>query len=282
MVIETKPRYVDEINTMRDFPLRAGLSWKRRKEAALYLRIGRGTMGVFGPPGSGKDQWGISTAYLNKYYFGRKILLDFLPKTLFGDYVLFDGSVMVREINKMAKLAGVEGIDKTKDWKEYEEFVGGATEKWATEGEGYSLLKGSVLYLSELKRYCYKRNPHNRFNKFVGSINSVVRHLDLLVIGTHVFENEIDTYTFMQYVHIAGMKVYCTRMLPPREHETMAQVHRYGYIGADCAYGNLAGKPLTFYVDGNAPLEILGGNRVYDLWESKNYVNLKPVTPKEV
>lgn len=280
-VAVTEPKFAEDRDTMQDWAWREHLPWRRRKEAQIYHSISRGTMGVFGPPGGGKDLFGVSTAWLNKYYFGRRILLDFLPKRPFGEYTLFDGRVMMQEINKMAKASGVEGIEASADQQEYDQFVGSATEKWALEGEGYVLLQGAVLYLSELKRYCYKRQPHNRFNKFVGAINSIVRHLDLLVIGTHVFENEIDKYTFVQYMRLAGLKVECEWM-QSQEHTTRATVTRYGYIGADCAYGNVSGRTLRLRVNGNEPLDYLGGKRWYDLWESKNFVNLKPVAAKEM
>ena len=271
-------RYTDDIDGMDDFPLRPGLHWKRRKESETLRTIGRGTMGVFGERGSGKDLFGMSVAYLNKYYFGRRILLDSLPKRAFGEYHLFDAMAMMREINKMAKAAGVEGIETSTDQTEYDEFVGDATEKWVLEGEGYTLFKGAVWYLSELKRYCYKRNPHNKFNKFVGSINSVVRHLDMLIIGTHVHENEIDRFTFLQYCNI---RAYCEWCLS-REHTTKVRIRRTGYIGADISLGNVEGKPLTLFVDGNEPRDFLGGKRFYDLWKSKNAVNLRPVMAKEM
>jgi len=277
MAVETL-RYVDDLDGMDDFPLREGLPWRRRKEADTLRMIARGTMGVFGERGSGKDLFGVSISYLMKYYFGRRILLDFLPKKAFGEYVLFDAPAMMREINNMAKAAGVEGIENSADQNEYDEFVGDATQKWVLEGEAYTLFKGAVWYLSELKRYCPKRNPHNKFNKFVGSINSIVRHLDMLVIGTHVYENEIDRFTFLQYAQI---RAYCEWCMV-REHTTKVRIRRTGYIGADISLGNVEGKPLILFVDGNAPRDFLGGKRFYDLWKSKNAVNLRPVMAKEM
>ena len=235
-------------------------------------------MGVFGERGSGKDLFGVAISYLMKYYFGRRVLLDFLPKAAFGEYTLFDAAAVMREINKMAKAAGVQGIEKSGDHQEYDEFIGDATPRWALEGEGNTLFKGAVWYLSELKRYCYKRNPGNKFNKFVGSINSIVRHLDMLVIGTHVYENDIDKFTFLQYAQI---RAYCEWCLT-REHTTKVRIRRLGYIGADISLGNVEGKPLVMFVDGNEPRDYLGGKRFYDLWKSKNAVNLRPVMAKEM
>lgn len=276
---EEKLRYADDTDNMRDWELRPGLTWKARRDAEVIRSMSRGTMLVYGDRGGGKDLFGIGVDYLNKYYFGRPVLLDFMPKRAFGEYTPFDAGVMMQEIRKMAKVAGVTGIEETKDQKEYDEFIEEAVRGWALEGEGTVLLKNAVLHLSELKRYCYKRNPHNRFNKFVGSLNTVVRHLDMLIIGTHVFPNEIDEFTFMQYANIRVKCEWCIT----EPHTTKAKIAMRGIIGADFAYGsNIMLKPFYYYVNGKQPRSYLDGNRFYDLWQTKNYVNLMPVAPKEV
>lgn len=282
VVAMEKPKrlvFADEHDGMDDFPLREGLRWRSRKQAnEIYRPIARGTMLVTGERGSGKDLFAFSTAFLNKYYFGRRILFDTPPRQAFGDYVPFDAGVMMREINKMAKASGVEGITATNDQNEYEEFIEEAVKDWALEGEGYVLLKNSVLYLSELKRYCYKRNPHNKFNKFIGSINSIVRHLDMLVIGTHVYENEIDKYTYLQYANIRARCSWCVS----REHTTKVRVGMTGIIGADFAFGGVMYELPPLYIDGIEPRTCLDGKSFFDLFLSKSLVNLKPVVGKEM
>lgn len=277
------PIYAEEVDgEMDDFPLRKGLSWKARKEARELRTISRGVMLVYGDPGSGKDLFGISLCARQKYLFGRRILLDFLPCRAFdkieggGNYVLFNAQVMMQEINKMAKLAGVEGIEGSNDVEEKSEFVEEATKNWALEGEGEALLKNSVLYLSELKRYCYNRNPHNLFNKFIGAINSVWRHLDLLVIGTHVQAHEIDKYTYLGYTKIWA---HCDWSIT-QEHTSDVKIRRGAFIGASGVY-RVEGIPLVLHVDGNKPREWLRGKRIYDLYLTKNMVNLKPVIKAE-
>ena len=276
-----KPHYIDEKDGMDEFPVRAGLHWKDRKEARELLTVSRGVMLISGEPGQGKDLFGVSFSARQRYLFNRKILLDFMPKVAWkealGDYTPFDAPVMMREINKMAKLAHVEGIEQSSDQKEYDEFIDEATVKWALEGEGESILQGGILYLSELKRYCYNRNPHNPFNKFIGSINSVWRHLDLLVIGTHVFPREIDRFTYLAY---AKLRATCSWSIT-RPHTTDVTISRGAYIGADCVY-NVEGRPLLFHVDGKKPRSWLGGKCYFELYKSKNFVNLKPVVRKEM
>ena len=275
---ERKLRFVDDIDDMGDFPLRPDLGWRARKESEIYRTIARGTMLVSGERGSGKDLFGTSTDYMMKYYFGRPILLDFLPKRAFGEYKLFDANVMMREIKKMAKKTGVEGIENAEDQKEYDAWLDEATRDWAIEGEGYDLLKNSVLHLSELKRYCYKRKPHNKFNQFVGALNTVVRHLDMLIIGTHVFENEIDRFTFLQY---ANIRAHC-EWLMTREHTTRVKITMTSLIGAADSYTGFVGRLPPLDINGKEPRSFLGGRSYFDLWKSKNYVNLIPVVSKEM
>lgn len=282
MVVETIGRkvlrYADETDDMGDFPLREGLDWRRRKEAEIYRAIARGTMLVTGERGSGKDLFAVTLTYLNKYYFGRRVLLDFLPKKAFGEYTLFNARVMMQEIHKMAKAGGVQGIEGSKDRGEFEEFIADATVKWALEGEGFLLFKDAVIYLSELKRYCPKRNPGNRFNKFVGSVNSVLRHLDALMVGTHVFENEIDRFTFVQY---ANIRAQCTWLLSIPD-TTEVRITMTSIIGASAAYSGFSGKLRPLRINGKEPRGFLADKCFYDLWRSKSIDNLMPVGTKEM
>ena len=278
-MIETKLRYADDTEDMGDFPLREGLSWRARKDAEIQRAMGRGTELIYGDRGGGKDLYAYAKAYLHKHYFNRPILFDEPPKKGFGEYIPFDANVMMKEIRKMAKKAGVEGIEGTKDQEEYDQFVEQETVKWATEGEGHMLLKNAVLYLAELKRYCPKREPHNRFNRFIGSLNTIVRHMDMLIMGTHVFPNEIDEYTYMQYANIRTKCEWCVS----EPHTTKAKVSMQGMIGADFAYGsNIVLKPFYYYVNGKEPRSSLNGEGFFTLFQSKNFVNLIPVAPKEV
>lgn len=275
MVIAERLEYEEDIEELADFPIRPDLSYRERKEAEFLRTIARGVMLVTGPPGSGKDLFGTSLAWFNKYYFGRRILLDFIPKRAFGKYTLFNAKVMMEEINKMARLAGTDYITENNSEKQTG-FVEDISKKWVEE-QGEVLLKGSVLYLSELKRYCYNRNPHNPFNKFVGSILTQWRHLDLLVIGTHIQKREIDKFSFLEYVsHWAK----CSWSLS-RPDTTDVTIVRGAFIGANSVY-DVTAKPMVLHVDGNKPRSFLGGKRFYDLYATKNMVNLKPVVRKEL
>lgn len=278
--------YADE-EEMGDFPLRDGLTWKQKKDAEFLYTVSRGVMLVTGEPGGGKDLFSTGISALNKAYFGRRILLDFLPKVAFGEYVPFNVHVMIREINKMAKMAGIDfiglnetsvdhiGLDKASEEKANK--IGDMTQEWATSGEGEALLQGAVLYLSELKRYCHNRNPHNPVNKFVGAICSQWRHLDLLIIGTHIFANEIDVKGFLQYV---THRARCTWSMT-RPDTSKVVIDRGKFIVGTNVY-DVEGKPVVYYVNGNKPLDILDGKKIYDMYVTKSKTNLKPVLRRDL
>jgi len=251
-------------------------TWAQKKEIELYKTLYRGVMLVTGKPRSGKDLFGITFSYLNKLYFGRSVLLDFKPKRLFGDYIPFDPTVLIREINKMARQSKFisDNVEAPMDKNEANYFVNYAQE-WLDKNE--TLFKKAILYLSELKRYCYNRNPMSRMNKFIGSLCDIHGHLDLLVLGTHIDHREIDFKTYLKNVTIwANCKWSLTR-----PNNTMVTIRRGSYISEFGSF-DVAMKPFRYWVDGAKPRSWLNGQRCYDLYNTKNPVNLKPVLPKEM
>ena len=273
VIIEPKPnlQFADDVDIIENLQIPENLSYNEKKEAEFLRSIGKGVMLVTGNPGSGKDLFATSIAYMNKYYFGRRILLDFLPKEAFGEYTLFNMVVMMREINKMAKAAKTEGATQ----EETDKLVVKASEKFIEENE--ILFKGSVLYLSELKRYCYNRNSQSAVNKFIGSLCTVWRHLDILIIGTHVQKHEIDQYSFLAYVtHWAK----CNWSLV-RPNTTDVTITRGAFIGNNAVY-DVAAKPIILHVDGGKPRKMLNGKRFFDLYPTKNMVNLKPAIGRDL
>lgn len=248
----------------------------QKKEIELYKTLYRGVMLVTGKPRSGKDLFGVSFSYLNKLYFGRPVLLDFKPKKLFGEFIPFDPRMMIHEINKMARAAKFISDDVDAPMKKEEEsyFVSHAQD-WLNTNE--TLFKNAILYLSELKRYCYNRNPGNRLNKFIGSLCDIHGHLDLLVLGTHIDHREIDYKTYLKNVTIwANCEWSLSRL-----NNTRVVIRRGSYI-SEMGRFDYALKPFVYWVDGAAPRGYLGGKRPFDLYNTKNPVNLKPVLPKEV
>lgn len=244
---------------------REGLSWYARKQVEIFETINRGFMFIGGEPGGGKDTFGISTCAIQKYVYDRPILLDFMPNRAFGEYKLFGVSEIIKAVREIAKELRVEGIDGSQDKKELAQFMEEATKKWLLEGEGYDIFKGAVYYISELKPMAYNRTPMSRTNKFMGSLGTVWRHLDLLLMGTHVYENELDEKAFLQY---AKLRTNCVQTLTKGVFKI--SIRRGIYAGADFVVSNVMMPPLVFRLDGNAPRDFLGGYRYFDLFSSKH------------
>jgi len=265
--ITERLRFVEDDDTaeMEDFQIREGLSWSVQKQVEMLRTIARGVMLITGEPGGGKDLFAVSTAALFKYLFNRKIILDFLPKRAFGAYTLYDTHTMIERIKQVARAYKVEGIEESEDHKELAQFMEEATVKWLLEGEGYDIFYKAVYYISELKKVAYNRNPMSRTNKFVGSLNTVWRHLDLLLMGTHVTSREIDVKAFLDY---AKLRTVCSQTL--EQGIIRAKVHRGVFAGPDFVVSNIAMIPLVFTVDGNTPRDFLHGKRYFDLYKTKH------------
>jgi hypothetical protein len=310
---------------------------EERREIRYLKSIYWGVMFVEAKVGQGKDLFVFTLSYQGKRYFGRPIVLDTRPRKLFGFYHYMNPQIMVREINKMAKKAGIEGVDvkaplKGKEEQAFDEVARG----WL--GENEVMFQNAVVYLSELGRYCPRRNPHNRVNRFIGSLASQVRHLNMLLVGTHVLEKEIDQTTFLGHTNIwAKPKWGMTKL-----NTTDVKIER-GIYESEYGCFNVTLPPFNYQVDGGEPREFLTtpktlfkatpkglkeagndkvieslfqmnlgtaldiakklqcgignaidalwvlslkgyvvGNRYFDLYNSKSWVNLKPTLVKEI
>jgi len=255
----------DGEDDMQGFSIREGLSWQARQLVEKLETVARGFMLITGENGGGKDVFAVSTSAIFKYCFNRPIILDFKPRRLFGDYTLMNTATIIQKIREIAKAQRVEGIETSKDAGELAQFMEEATIKWLLEGEGYDIFNKAVYYISELKKVAYNRNPMSRTNKFIGSLGTVWRHLDLLVMGTHVKANELDVKAFLEY---AKLRTHCKQTLELDVFK--ATIFRGMYAGADFVISNIALKPLVIYVNGNEPRDFLGGKRFYDLYRSKH------------
>ena len=251
-------------------------TWKQKKEIELFKTLYRGVMMVYGKPRSGKDLFGVVFSFLNKLFFGRPILLDFKPKRLFSDYIPFDPLVFLHEINKMARKSTFRSDNfEAPMQKEEEDYFKSHATEWLNSHD--TIFKEAILYLSELKRYCYKRNPHSRMNKFIGALCDIHGHLNLLILGTHTDYREIDQYSFLSKVSIWA---HCKWSLK-RQNNTRVIITRGAYI-SELGSFDVGLKPFVYWVDGAEPRNWLGGDIPFHLYNTQNEINLKPVLPKEM
>jgi hypothetical protein len=176
-----------------------------------------------------------------------------------------DSPTIIHKIRGIAKAYHVAGIEDSEDKGELAQFMEEATVKWLLEGEGYDMFNGSVYVISELKKVVYNRNPMARTNKFIGSLGTCWRHLNMLLMGTHVKANELDVKAFLEY---AKLRAVCEQTL--EQHVFKVMVYRGQYAGPDFVVSNISMRPVRFTINGNEPHDYLGGKRFYDLYKSKH------------
>lgn len=258
--------HIYEVPVVLDNPNRL-----QKKEIKFLRSMYRGVMLINGKARQGKDLFGVSFSALQKYYFGRPILLDFKPKKLFGYYTPFEPRVLVLEISKMAKASSLSRLVDIEEGMTagQEDVFKDASKDWLTENE--TKFKNAILYLSELKRYCYNRNPHSRVNKLIGSICDIHGHLDLLIIGTHIDYREIDRFTFLKNVSIWA---HCTWSIS-RLNTTRVVIRRTSFLSEQGSF-DVPSEEFVYWVNGAEPREFLGGRRFYDLYNTQNVVNVQP------
>lgn len=185
--------------------LSANLTEEKRQFAARVYRLFNGLMGlcvVVGDPGTGKDLFGNYISYKIKEAFPwKRVLRDERPRPLYGRYAgLFNENTIQSDLSAMRRIA--QGVGATR----IDGVLDKAADDWVA-GAGSVLLKGSLLYLTEYWRYCYKREPHNPMNKTMGAIHKVKRHLDNLTIGTAQMVEDLDKFTCKPWI---DWKVICT------------------------------------------------------------------------
>jgi len=242
-----------------DIRFAEGLSENERKHATLLYRLFNELWGVCiikGDPGSGKDLLGNYLSYNIKRYFPHKrILRDEKPRLLFGKYDgLFNDKILHEDLERMKSLA--RGDEARQTLKEYDNKLEKAVNIWMSE-TGEVLLKNSVLYLTEYKRYCYNREPHNPMNKTMGAVHEGKRHLDCLVLGTVQLPKELDKFTCLPWV---DWQVTCTR--------SMNNPTRFVYLVHKVKYDrrldvlDILGRPYPIPIDAAKPRSFIGDGKI--------------------
>lgn len=201
-LFDTTSGYDDEVG-VRFAP---GLTDLEKKQATILYHLFNELWGlaiVVGDPGTGKDLFGNYLAWKIKRYFPwKRILRDEKPRELFGAYAgLFNEQVLKDDLLKMRMIATGKKVTEVGN------VLDKAADDWVA-GAGEIMIKNSTLYLTELWRYCYSREPHNPMNKTCGAIFKVKRHLDCLIIGSVQLPRELDKNTCLPWV---DWKITCTR-----------------------------------------------------------------------
>jgi len=249
--------YEDEVGVR----LAEGLSEEEKKRATMLYHLFNELWGVCivkGDPGTGKDTFGNYISYIIKRYFPhKKILRDEKPRRLFGEYAgLFNEQTLREDLRRMRTIAKGDKVESEGSLN-YSEALEKAADNWVTQ-EGVVLLKHSVLYLTELWRYCYNREPHNPMNKTMGAIHKVKRHLDCLVIGTVQLPTELDKKTCLSWV---DWQVTCTRSATNKTGFVYyVQKVKYDRLRD---FLEIIGRPFPIAVDAGKPRGYLGDGKIH-------------------
>lgn len=250
--------------------LRPDLSEWEIEDAMHKRRFIRGMMLITGDPGSGKGLFANTLAWkIKRYYEGRKALLDYKPRPLFGPYLPFDEEFLKGELSKMAELSKVriseipnnidrEDTEKIKD-------VSKLANEWVRSKRGGIYLSNSVLVLEEFKRYLHNRRPMNPMGITIGHIITWWRHLDILIVGMTPFKREIDRISCLPYV---THEVRCTWQTDGRAKCTIFQTKWVSSKGI-LVMARGKGTSMPIVIDGWKERPELGGQRYFDLYNSK-------------
>lgn len=228
-----------------------------------------GTIVVSGALGSGKTGFADTTAWKLKHYFpDRTAILDYKPRSLFGQYLPF--SVIVDSYEKAFKeIIGEDeeeedGFNRrsAKDKEKRSQVIKDLFDHWLKQ-YGQSLLKGNVLVLDEFWRYCGKRRTGTAINYFVTGLVKLTRRLDLLIIGMTPSADEIDQQQVIPYCTAEARCMQTTKV-------GVFQINLYPrrYVDGTGAW-EMAGKVKRIFLDGLKPRPELGGKCYLDLYPSK-------------
>jgi len=260
---------LDETGLIRLMP---GLTEYEKKDARVLAKyFWRGLVLVTGPPRSGKDLFVKSTCWKFKKYFGRHVLLDDRPRSLFGPYIPFNEQVLKQEIKITDAIAKGKIKESVKDVEFCQEY----TESFKTwmQSSGTSLLKRGVLGLTEYQPYMDKRKPMARMNIIMGNMNRLWGHLGITIFGIAQKAEDLDEFRCLPYV---TTEVRCTWM---GHDTTRANIYRCKYVTAKEALQMSDDKPFPYEVNGGKLRDNLytvdsDGNKTYkryfDLFNSTN------------
>jgi len=237
-----------------------GLSDIEQRQARAIYRLFNGLWGlcvIRGDPGAGKDTFLNWFLYTSKRYFPQKrILRDEKPRKLFGPYAgLFNEERLHDDLKRMREMA--KGVGKPGAFSvDYLGALEKAADDWVSS-HGQVLLKKSWVYLTELWRYCYNREPHNPMNKTMGAIFKVGRHLDCFVLGTIQLPSELDKKTCLPWI---DWQVTCTRQVGNKTGFAY-YIQKVKYDPRQSMLVKL-GTPFPILLDAGKPRTEMGNGRI--------------------
>lgn len=265
--------YSETGDNIYDDKLRLGLTEDEVEDAINLKRFLRGVMLVTGDPGGGKGLFtNVLSWKIKRYFEGRKVLLDYKPKPLFGPYLPFDDRFIDAEFQKIADLSNVRGeIPKEIDRRDKKRIKGMhlLADTWLESKAGQVYLGNGVLVLEEFKRYLHNRRSMNPMGITLGHIITQWRHFDVLIVGMTPFRNEIDVKACLQYL---THEVRCSWQ---SDGTALCNIYQTQWIGSRGIL-RMEGRPVAVRVDGWRERAELNGQRYFDLYNSTFLPSMKP------
>lgn len=223
---------------------------------------------VTGLPRQGKGTFSNPFAWKIKRYFGKRVLRDDHPKALFGSYTLFNEDTLIEDIAKMSQIAKDDIPKEARGTKQQATLKKAAT-NWVTE-RGEVFIQDAVVLLDEFWRYMEKRRPMNPMNIALSGLLKMMYHTDTLYMGIAQRIDELDRFKCLPYVTHEARCQWC------EDRATTVRVS-FSKVAWSAGRGRLipVGKKRNIYVDGGRPREELGGQRYFDLFNSKSAPMMK-------
>lgn len=267
------------------------------EDALFWLRFHRGIMLVVGSAGAGKGLFANMLAWKMRYYFGKKVLLDYRPRKLFDEianpeeyrkyqpsdlqtyyrHIPFNEKILVDQLRRMSKVAAVgvrDGVVQSNGGKKESPLLDNLAQEW-TSRIGQVFLRNSVMVLDEFKRYFYKREPHNPMGRTLGKVFDIWRHLGILIIGIAIDERELDRFNCIpkitSIVRCTWLNPYTIKKHNLAPYSTMVDITPVKYVGvAGEGVLDMASPTIRRIVEGGRPRECLGGKRWVDIYNSED------------
>lgn len=249
------------------------------KEAEnIYWTMLNGLMINTGFMGSGKDTWLFWLMYKLRRYFAKRVLIDIPPRELFDDatyfiwkekpYIPFSLTILQNELNIIR--------EERKKIIHKDITVQEAFDIWMSK-VGKNYLSHSVIGLSEFWKWAKISRSNTTSVEIVGALVKEFRHYNMLIVGnTPKFEDleyknvQRNCTMTASCRYFLDSKLLKTNPKNPDLAKTVRAIVRYGRCTTNDGVFSVSAKPKQIDIVGFQPREWLGGDHVWNLFNSAN------------
>jgi hypothetical protein len=207
-----------------------------KQDALFLMQFARGLYTVTGQPGSGKGITVTTISWKMGRYFGKKKILDYRPRRVYGEYEVFNENVLTEQIAQMALASGVKGKDKLK-----------AASTSLIEREQLQFVN-SVMGLDEFWRYVKKRRTGTNINFFITGLIKILRHLDCCLLGASPSIDELDQQEVVTPIYLsADMRCKWSKF---EQDTTIVKIRRLRALGSSGTVELDPNHIITYRING--------------------------------